>query len=202
MATRHLPVLTEVSLSEVKAARIQIAQDYDLQVRSRVSSLTCRPNCNNCCNHPTYISLLEGTLTYRALVKQGKWPTYKPKLQEASKRTRGLAIEIWAMSDIPCPLLENGLCSIYEARPLSCRIAYSIGPAENCKPNRFDGGFLPKAAMIDLFSRSETSILERHKAKLFRLPLATATLWGELIDKGELGLEDSLEALLKDPSNG
>lgn len=31
-----------------------------------------------------------------------------------------------------CPLLKDGACSIYEVRPLSCRIYHSVLPAANC----------------------------------------------------------------------
>jgi Fe-S-cluster containining protein len=200
--TRRLPVLTETSIAETKALRLSLAQNYQLQLQSRTDTISCRPGCHNCCKHPVYLSLLEGVLTYRAIVKQGKWITLKPKLIDVSKRTWGLSSEVWAMSDLACPLLEGGLCAIYEARPFSCHVAYSVGSPDNCRPVRFDGSFLPKTPMIELFSKEESTILQRHKTRLFRLPLASAALWGERIDQGTLALEDSFGAIVKEPSNG
>ncbi len=200
--TRRLPILTETSVAETKALRLSIAQDYQLQLQSRTDAISCRPGCHNCCKHPVYLSLLEGVLTYRAIVKQGDWSKLKPELKEMSRRTWGLSSEVWAMSGLACPLLKEGLCTIYEARPFSCHVAYSVGSPDNCRPTRFDGSFLPKSPMIELFSKEESIILQRHKTRLFRLPLASATLWGERIDQGTLALEDSFGALMKEPSNG
>jgi Fe-S-cluster containining protein len=200
--SRHLPILTETSIAEAKALKLSIAQGYQLQLQSRTDSISCRPGCHNCCKHPVYLSLLEGVLTYRAIVNQGNWPKVKPELKEMSRRTWGLSSEIWAMSGLVCPLLKDGLCTIYEARPFSCHVAYSVGSPDNCRPTRFDGSFLPKAPMIELFSKEESTILQKHKTRLFRLPLASATLWGERIDQGALTLEDSFRALTKEPSNG
>lgn len=199
---RHLPTLTETTIASVRAVREDLSQSYQLQLRGRGADISCKPGCNNCCKHPIYVSLLEGVLAYRSLVNQGTWGSIKPNLQEASKRTWGLAPEVWSLSNIACPLLsDDGLCTIYGARPFSCRVSYSIGVPENCVPSRFDGTFLPKADLIELFSREENTFLARHQVKLFRLPLASATLFGERIDQGVLTLEDSLGVLVKEPSS-
>lgn len=200
--TRRLPILTETTIASTKALKLSISQDYQLQLQTR-TELSCRPGCNNCCKHPIFVSLLEGIITYRALVKQGGWAEAKPRLKESSQRTWGLSPEVWALSDLACPLLsDEGLCTIYEARPFSCRIAYSVGLPEDCAPSRFNGSFLPKAPMVEMFSSEERDLLDRHQTKLLRLPLASATLFGERIDQGSLTLEDSLGALIKEPSSG
>jgi Fe-S-cluster containining protein len=37
--------------------------------------------------------------------------------------------------DIPCPFLDQGVCSIHEVRPVVCASYYSLSPVEHCRPD-------------------------------------------------------------------
>lgn len=39
----------------------------------------------------------------------------------------------WRLADIECPFLLNGLCSVYERRPIGCRVFYATGNPDDCK---------------------------------------------------------------------
>lgn len=39
----------------------------------------------------------------------------------------------WRAVDKPCPLLINGLCSVYPVRPFSCRIFFAMGKPSDCQ---------------------------------------------------------------------
>jgi Fe-S-cluster containining protein len=50
----------------------------------------------------------------------------------------------------PCPFLEKGRCSIYEARPLICRIHHSLEvSASTCEFNRATPDYSIPVEMID-----------------------------------------------------
>src|SRR4029077_8029706 len=48
------------------------------------------------------------------------------RVRDADDRTRGMSPAERQSPDHPCPFLEEARCSIYEARPLSCRGTNSL----------------------------------------------------------------------------
>lgn len=200
MRTR-LPLLVQRSVAEAKTTRAELAENYELQLRSRLSeagvSVTCDKGCNHCCHYPVFITLLEGITLYQSLHAGGRWSTkLREDLQRHSDLTRGLALEVWTLSLIPCPLLDaKGLCRAYDDRPFACRVTYSIGNPSDCHPHRLGPGMLAKRDLFESITPSEAALLARHRLVHFRLPLSTAVLYGERLDNGELQLEDCLQAL-------
>lgn len=39
---------------------------------------------------------------------------------------------VWFEKNIPCPFLRDEICSVYEGRPLSCRLYHSLDDPERC----------------------------------------------------------------------
>jgi Fe-S-cluster containining protein len=109
-------------------------------------SISCRRGCDACCRHLTLFPV-EGAALAQAL--KGAEPALAENI-----RIRALE----ATPDGPCPLLENGDCLLYEARPLICRthglplLSSSEGEkrVDFC-PENFRGlESLPGSAVIDL----------------------------------------------------
>lgn len=193
--TRKLPVLVEQALADASAARQQAVFNFDQKVLSEVRSVSCRPGCSNCCRHPVLISVLEGIELFRWLADQHLWDTkMKEDFAKAHERTWGLALEVWALSDTPCPLLKDNLCQAYKARPYSCRVTYSTGDPYDCHPHRLieARGLIPRRAVHAEVEKAEGPILKRHQVPFLRLPLASAVLLGEKIVRGEIELEDAM----------
>ena len=79
----------------------------------------CDSGCSYCCHIPTMITEREA----RELAKAtGRIPRARPadvdtqaKLDASMERTMG----------VPCPFLQDGRCSAYEARPFACRVHYA-----------------------------------------------------------------------------
>lgn len=197
---RRLPLATARSIAEAQGARQSLAETYEAQLFPRLAEaqefVACRNGCSNCCLHPVYATLLEGASLYTWLVEQGLWNlTLKRSLQETQERVKGLAVEVWLLSLIPCPLLKDNACTAYEARPFACRITYSIGDPEDCHPHRMGTDMLPRRELFEALAVTEERLLRRHHLKHFRIPLAAAILWGERIVKGEVELDDCQAAL-------
>ena len=117
----------------------QIGEKFD-------AHLACRAGCDGCCRH---ISLfwVEAAALAQAL---GELPAG----EAARIRSRAAGVS----PDSPCPLLENGRCLLYAARPIICRthglplLAVQNGnrTVDFCPLNFRGIDSLPGSAVIDL----------------------------------------------------
>lgn len=73
------------------------------------TEIACRPGCDACCRHLTIFAVEAAAL--------------KAALQELPPAEAELVRQKAAQTapDSPCPLLHEGLCLIYQARPIICR---------------------------------------------------------------------------------
>jgi Fe-S-cluster containining protein len=109
----------------------------------------CAAGCAVCCSDRVLLTGLEGFLLVQALKDAGRddlvaMAASKP-VQEADRPRstfNALARLCMAQEEPPyqeqqarpagsCPLLADGLCSVYQARPLACR---SMASLERCRP--------------------------------------------------------------------
>jgi Fe-S-cluster containining protein len=197
MARRKLPLLAERSLAQVKADRIQLADELD----AKLPIVSCKPGCASCCSYPVYISILEGMLLYRHLTEKGHWsPTFRQKLQAHDKQTYDMASEVWVLLEIPCPLLEQKTrkCLAYQARPFSCRTLYATTDASLCSPRRMmSAAYVERASATSKFREVETALLANHKLGLIGLTISKAVLLAEKIMTGEAELEQFVRVALE-----
>jgi len=199
---RRLPLLADRSIQEAHAEKLRIAAEFERGVLSE-GKVSCHAGCSNCCYYPLTISILEGINIYQWLAKNHLWtPKLKASFQEAKDKTWDLAPEIWLLSMIPCPLLdEQNRCSAYEVRPLLCRTVYSRGDPYYCHPHRLGSsltGILSRILEVDELHLQEAKILKRHRLKPLQVSLAAAVLLGERIVKKEVDLEETNSTLLQE----
>jgi len=194
-----LPLLTERSLNEAEAGRSDALQRFEREIHQHVTEtkrpVTCSKGCDHCCYHPVTISILEGMSLYLWLAGSYLWTAdRKNQFAKHSKSVWGLSPEIWMLSMTPCPLLEDHLCRAYEGRPAVCRATVSTGDPLYCHPHHFGldvTGLVPRHSFYEAIVGAEKRLLRRHAQILFQLPISTAVLYGEMVCKGELDLEDS-----------
>lgn len=95
-------------------------------------ALACRAACSHCCYQrvgvtaPEALAIvahLKQTLDEAALFR------VKQKVRLAHEKTHHLSAEQRLSPELPCPLLDNQMCSVYEVRPLSCRGVHSLDEA-------------------------------------------------------------------------
>ncbi len=120
------------SLRERAAAATSLADE--LGRRSRSFPWACRAGCAHCCHHPVGLTAAEAVQLHAAIVLQP--PHWRDVLERrivaAAAATRDLP---WLqLAGQPCPLLVDGQCAAYAARPLACR-AWGSANADACAGN-------------------------------------------------------------------
>jgi Fe-S-cluster containining protein len=195
MARRRLPFLTERSLDQVKADRIELSTEF----AATLGVVSCTKGCSACCSYPVYISVLEGMLLYRHLTEKGHWtPSLRKKLEKHANTTFDLSAEIWLLLDMPCPLLDKNKCLAYDARPFSCRTTFTRGDPYNCVPRRIvSSKFVPKDEVTFKFRAVEARLLAKHGLSLIGMPISKAILIGEKVMIGEADLEHFLNVAIR-----
>ncbi len=186
----ELPVHFEQTLGQIKAAYIKAASDYErsVMVEGRVS---CRKGCSHCCYYPVLTSIPEALLLYRGITRKRLWTSkLKADFEKAAERVLGLNLEVWMLSKIPCPLLDetNNTCKAYEVRPFSCRTVYTRSDPHYCEPSHSAGlpPLLDRKKAIQSMIETETKLLARHRIGRIVLPLSTSVLLAERLDKGDI----------------
>lgn len=202
---RRLPVLVERTVSSVKALQSQTGEAFEAKLRRTSTNLPrCKSGCANCCYHPFLITVAEGLLLYRALVAGGTWLKVRKRFIETKDLTLGLDFEIWLKSNIPCPALRSDLtCGAYDARPLHCRVTFSVGDPDLCHPHLLgvNTPLIDNADTVVQFSREVRALLKKVSAQGTLMPLAEAVLLGELVDTGKIPMDESDIQFAKDLFN-
>ena len=93
------------------------------------AALACRRGCSFCCHVNVQVSIPEAVAIAEHL--NGR-PEQRARLLAAQPVTAGLHPAERLDRRIPCPLLEDGACSIYEQRPRACR-AHTSFNADWCE---------------------------------------------------------------------
>jgi Fe-S-cluster containining protein len=157
-------------------------------------TVSCKAGCASCCYHPLLITILEAIPIYGALVEAGRWtPSFKEKLTKASTMTSGLSFQVWLLSKIACPLLdENKRCMIYEERPFHCRVTVATGDPYFCDPQRLgqETTILPREDAVREFHARETAMLLKHGLLHLVMPVGRAVLLAERVCSGSITLEN------------
>lgn len=94
----------------------------------------CRKGCDHCCHIPLTISKVEADVIGKAIGRSPRKPTAAVRLAELENDIaawQGAQAELQAAApDTPCPFLVDHACSIYESRPLPCRILINLDDDE------------------------------------------------------------------------
>lgn len=144
-------VSPRILLPQVQQFTNQLVSLGKALVAERGETVSCRAGCAMCCRHLVPVSESEAR-HIRDLVEAMPEPRQrivKERFAEAIRQldaagllellrnpatipdTTALGMRYFSLA-LPCPLLEDERCSIYEDRPLECREYLVTSPAENC----------------------------------------------------------------------
>lgn len=203
---RRLPLVTEQSLAALRRTRAQLSSDFDRELFGTLGvsnlAVSCRVGCSNCCYHPVLITAMEGALLYQWLAERGRWtPSLQAKIKEHADRTRDLSYEVWFLSMVPCPMLDETTrkCTVYEGRPYACRVTYSLGDPDKCHPHRIgESGIVNKQEVMLTYHREQSKVARKHGLQMVLMPISLALRIGERIVNGKLDLESADLAILEE----
>jgi uncharacterized protein len=110
------------------------------------SQISCRPGCDACCRHLSIFAV------EAAALKQALCALPDPDADFIRRKAE------LAGPEAPCPLLHNGLCLLYRARPIICRthglplLISRDGESgvDFCPENFRELSSIPGSAVIDL----------------------------------------------------
>ena len=120
----------------LKKKLTQLIRDaYQEWFTSRLLPLQCGPGCASCCSVNVKISSIEGEMIYDFIVNKGQEEWFASRLSRPSATEKihattndfaksclaGEEQEVDTPAKGQCPFLEDDSCTIYEARPFSCR---------------------------------------------------------------------------------
>ena len=170
----------------------------ELQAREAGRSISCRMGCAACCRMMVPVSPPEA-FALRDYLEQLPADRRDPIMSRlaqttASLKEQGLLERLQEIADasmplsdeeldpvnrayyalrLPCPFLENEMCSIYEARPAACRELLVTSPAELCS-NIVDNPVqpLPVPVRIGTVLGLAWASLTETSPRLIPLPLA------------------------------
>jgi Fe-S-cluster containining protein len=158
--------------------------------------VSCRAGCAACCRQLVPLSAPEAALIHElveglpeprgghikarfaaAVERLGEAGLLEP-LSDGSDPLLHRSEEAYFRLGIPCPFLENGNCSIYEARPSRCREYLVITPAIHCDdPYRNAIGRLPVSVRLNEALTWLWAAMTRQPPRL--IPLTLALTWAE-----------------------
>ncbi len=121
-----LAQISEIPTSKIPAAnRLARLRFLAGQLSAGFSkNSACAKGCSHCCNIGVAVPKSEARLIARATGKRLSTPTKIHRAGTASKDARDDYFEV------PCSMLKDGKCSIYEHRPLVCRTLINMDNTE------------------------------------------------------------------------
>jgi len=196
------PLPDQIRLDQaLEPLRILDDQAVEIAVRKKGQPVTCRKGCSTCCRiQPVPVTPTEAYAIW-AMVKQLPEPRRSEivaRFDECVERLRqaGLADVFLEGRDAPtpevgranakryldlglaCPFLEDDCCSIYEARPFTCREYLVTSPKELCAdPLSSPVDCVPIILMVSAAMLEAAS--QFHRQDLHRIPLTLALVYAD-----------------------
>ncbi len=154
------------------------------------SNLDCKKGCGFCCHQSVFMLPYEAFYLFSKYKGEIKVNQFKQRILEKDAVTSQMKINEFLTYNKPCPFLVDNVCSIYDARPMACRL------------------FLSKKVKSCMDERNNPSDFGKY-AELYELPLHIGRMLNEGVSAyfSENGLrpfewilESSLRILITDDS--
>ena len=116
------------SVHQIHESIDSFIQSFDEFVTQYGKKIHCRKGCSWCCHQPVFALSYELDYLDHFVSKNftpQKQAEIRKRAKEKKQKLKFLPEKELLNSKVPCPLLENGSCMAYEARPMACRIYLS-----------------------------------------------------------------------------
>jgi Fe-S-cluster containining protein len=155
-------------------ATVQI-QFYDAMQRSLLDAVpatepfSCAAGCAACC-HRQIVCTIPEAIGIAAWLGDGEKTRVQAAARQLHDETARMDESQRIRTGLPCPLLVDGQCSVYETRPLACRALYSFD-RQACDRLYRDFAFETKVPRYDLMIEAHGQMLLGYGRALDRLGL-------------------------------
>jgi len=116
------------SIRQMHESVDKFTQSFDAFVSQNGKKIHCKKGCSWCCHQPVFALSYELEYLNDFVTRnfdQQKQKEVRKRANDKKQKLDSLSEKELMNSKVPCPLLENGSCSAYEARPMACRIYLS-----------------------------------------------------------------------------
>ena len=112
-------------------------------------TIACKAGCAYCCHLYVQVTPLEAIHLARALRARGAeaLAAVQGRVAAAHRKTAGKDAEYRNFLAVPCPLLRDGQCSVYEERAFGCRGANSAD-ADACRRGMGNSSSVPLPTFV------------------------------------------------------
>ena len=122
------------SLKEMYEAIDGLIDSLFVYARQQNQSIHCKRGCSWCCHQPVFA--LDYELDYLKMAIENSFDAetisgIAEKAKQKQDKLRHLKGDELMNAKHPCPLLKDDACSVYEARPMACRI-YLSSDVKSC----------------------------------------------------------------------
>ena len=104
-----------------------------LLARAPEGAVACKAGCDHCCHQAVGVTAPEALAIFdhlKSTRSSGELARVAAKISECHAQTSHLSSQDRFSPEHPCPFLDAGNCSIYDARPLACRGMNSLDAGE------------------------------------------------------------------------
>jgi Fe-S-cluster containining protein len=157
------------ALNEMYYAVDDLINTLSIYANKEGRSIDCKKGCEWCCHQPIYALSYE--MEYLNAFVKTNFDKQKQDEIKSRAKTKDIKLKSLNEQDLqnskhPCPLLENGSCIAYQARPMACRIYLSsnVNTCLKFYKNPTDEKSIP--ALLDFPLRAGRMMNEGFKAAI------------------------------------
>ena len=131
------PANLSAAVSQLYRAVDELLESFVQRSASEGVAAACKEGCSWCCYQEVFAVTHELIYLHDHLMQKGNSETEGQVLERAREKARltdGRAEEEQLRVRTACPFLEEGSCTVYEVRPMACRI-YLSSSVGSCRTN-------------------------------------------------------------------
>lgn len=180
---------TEIRKVKKRLSVITEALDDAIEKVHEHYDISCTKGCSHCCRQVVTTTVVEALLIIdwiNANPHRKNWYVTKilPNVKEQFLYAQDAqtTCDKWFDDMVPCVFLdEEGLCSIYEARPLMCRKMLVVTPPEYCAPPGGQKvGAIGFGDFMEVLTREENRLSRHLDVTAQHAPLPVALHWASI----------------------
>lgn len=115
-----------------------LGQELNLPITNKIkqtNQIDCKPKCTYCCSLRVSAFVFEVIAIYKhamLYLSNDRLNELKNKIDKQYSKVKNLSHSEHLTTVVECPLLFDGMCSVYKVRPMSCASYHSLS-VRNCK---------------------------------------------------------------------